>query len=461
MTSVFPIREISSYNRKWCIKARVTSKTDLRQYSRNGQPGQVFSADLLDAEGGEIRCSFFNAAANKFYDILEKGKVYTFSNGNVKVANKRYNGLNHNYEIAFAEESSDIKQQDDDTKISQMNWNIQSIRSLMNKEPPFNADLCGTIHKFEAATVIRTKKDNSEVTKRVVSLADSSGSSFDITVWGELAELPDSYFENAPAVAVKSCGIREWGNRTGSLSQKTNLVTDPEHPEIKKQADWWKSNSMSDLTNLTQEVRGGMGSGKTPWVSLAEIKLASADQTFLYNEKGDSKYFNCFVRLANIRTNDRDGKPNYPYYVACPKCNRKLDSSNTCIEHGCVPPSNRFMFTAAFSDKSDSCWLTCFEDSGKAVFNQNADQIKDQIESMAPEKFVQYIKGFSLQGLYRVTVRVKPDEYQGEKRPKYSAVRVEKAAASQVVDFMYDSFMQEATKIGDVPDFGRPMAMAQ
>ena len=31
-------------------------------------------------------------------------------------------------------------------------------------------------------------------------------------------------------------------------------------------------------------------------------------------------------------------------------------------------------------------------------------------------------------------------------------VRVEKAAASQVVDFMYDSFMQEATKIGDVQE---------
>lgn len=34
MTSVFPIREISSYNRKWKIKARITNKGELRTFDR-------------------------------------------------------------------------------------------------------------------------------------------------------------------------------------------------------------------------------------------------------------------------------------------------------------------------------------------------------------------------------------------------------------------------------------------
>lgn len=29
--------------------------------------------ELLDAEGGEIRASFFNEAAEKFYDLMEVG----------------------------------------------------------------------------------------------------------------------------------------------------------------------------------------------------------------------------------------------------------------------------------------------------------------------------------------------------------------------------------------------------
>ena len=45
-----------------------------RQYKqRNGSDGQVFHVELLDAEGGEIRASFFNEAAEKFYDLMEVG----------------------------------------------------------------------------------------------------------------------------------------------------------------------------------------------------------------------------------------------------------------------------------------------------------------------------------------------------------------------------------------------------
>ncbi len=39
-----------------------------------------------------------------------------------------------------------------------------------------------------------------------------------------------------------------------------------------------------------------------------------------------------------------------------------------------------------------------------------------------PEKFPNFIKSHTLSGLYKVVMRVKPDEWQGERRPKYSAV---------------------------------------
>jgi len=460
MSALFPIREISSYNRKWKIKARCTSKSDLRSYMRNGQQGNVFSADLLDHEGGEIRCSFFGDAANKFFDILEKGKVYTFANGSVKVANKKYNSLNHNYEIAFAEATAEIVQQDDDSSIEQMNWNIQSIRSLMNKEPPFNTDLCGTIHKYEPVSTIRTKKDNNEVSKRVISIADSSGSSIDVTLWADLANMDDKYFEGAPSVALKSVGIREWGQRSGSLSVKTNFVSDPSNVDVKKQSEWWKtSGGVAELTNLTQVQAGGLGAGKTPWVTLAEMKMQGQDQLFLSGS--DAKYFNCFARLATLKVTDREGKQQMPFYEACPKCNRKLDANHTCIEHGTVDPSPRYMFTAAFADLSDHMWLTCFHETGQLIFGTSADKTKLDIESMAPEKYSNWMKNHQLEGLYKVVVKVKPDEYQGERRPKYSVVRTESMPADTVAEFMYQTFIQKATEVGDVPDFSRAVAMAQ
>lgn len=46
---------------------------------------QVFSVDLVDKDGGEIRASFFNEAVGKFHSILEEGKVFTFRSGQVRV----------------------------------------------------------------------------------------------------------------------------------------------------------------------------------------------------------------------------------------------------------------------------------------------------------------------------------------------------------------------------------------
>lgn len=295
----------------------------------------------------------------------------------------------------------------------------------------------------------------------MVSVADSSGCSVDVTLWGELAEMPDSTFQGNPAVALKAVGIREYGVRTGSLSNKASYVTDVENAEIKKQSDWWKaSGSVAELTNLTQVNSGGVGGGKTPWATLAEIQMEARDQVFLSGN--DSKYYNVFCRLANLRSSDREGKQQLPYYNSCTKCKRKLDGAGYCVEHGQVEGTPLFMFSAAFSDRSDHQWLSCFDDVGKIVFGTGADKVKTDVESMEPEKYASYIRGHTLQQLLKVTVRVKPDEYQGERRAKFSAVRADVVNSDAVTDFLYSELIAVAVSNGDtIFDPTRAMAMAQ
>jgi len=462
MAAIFPIREISSYNRKWCIKARITNKQELRTFDKGMTKGSVFSVDLLDAEGGEIRCSFFNECAQKFVGEIEKGKVYTFANGSVKVANRRYNNLNHQYEIAFSEINADIKPCEDDTAIKAMNWNFMSVRALTNKQPPFTTDLCGTIHQFQSASMIRVKKGTAEegdVAKRMISVGDQSGHTMDITLWGSLADLPDTFFEKQPTIAMKNVGIRDWGNRTGSLSQKTNFVTDESLPEIQKNMEWWEgSGKNTTFTNITQVQGGGIGGGKTPWSTIADIKLCGQDQIFLSGN--DSKYFNTFVRCCNLRTTDRDQKHQFPYYDACPKCNRKVDVTGSCVEHGQVTAAPRYMFSACYADKTDSIWMTGFEDSGKTVFGVGADKLKQAVEQTPPDGFSNLIKSHQFGGMYKAVVRVKPDEYQGERRPKYSAVRVEPIAADVAAEFMYEQIMSTAATNGQVSAYNPSTAVA-
>ena len=86
---VTPIASITPYQNKWTIKARVTSKGDVRTWNKSTGSGKLFSMDLMD-ESGAIRVTAFKEMCDKFYDYAEVGKVYYIANCSVKAANRQY-----------------------------------------------------------------------------------------------------------------------------------------------------------------------------------------------------------------------------------------------------------------------------------------------------------------------------------------------------------------------------------
>ena len=64
-----------------------------------GAWGKVFSVELLDKAGGEIKASLFDQGCDKYFDILEVGKCYVLSKGSGKIANRQFNTCNHRYEL--------------------------------------------------------------------------------------------------------------------------------------------------------------------------------------------------------------------------------------------------------------------------------------------------------------------------------------------------------------------------
>lgn len=66
-----PITALPITTDRWRIKGRVNKKTDIKKFHTNkGNDGEFFSVDISDAAGSEIRCTFFNTAAVKFFEIL-------------------------------------------------------------------------------------------------------------------------------------------------------------------------------------------------------------------------------------------------------------------------------------------------------------------------------------------------------------------------------------------------------
>lgn len=64
---------------------RITKKSDIRRWSNARGEGYLFSVELLDEDGSEVKGTFFKADADRWIDVLQEGQVYSFSGGRVKV----------------------------------------------------------------------------------------------------------------------------------------------------------------------------------------------------------------------------------------------------------------------------------------------------------------------------------------------------------------------------------------
>lgn len=85
---------------RWHIKARVTQKSEIKKWHNSKSDGQLFSVHLLDSSG-EIKATIFTDQVDRFFNLLEEGKVYYISKARVTMARKQFSTLNNEYELVF------------------------------------------------------------------------------------------------------------------------------------------------------------------------------------------------------------------------------------------------------------------------------------------------------------------------------------------------------------------------
>ena len=93
-----PIKALNTFSRDWKVLGRISQKAEKRLTNKGGS---ILKITIIDIYGTKIEGAFFDEAADHFDRKLSEGKVYTFSNGTVKLANKKFTSIKNDLTLIF------------------------------------------------------------------------------------------------------------------------------------------------------------------------------------------------------------------------------------------------------------------------------------------------------------------------------------------------------------------------
>ncbi|KAL5203099.1 hypothetical protein ABZP36_014051 [Zizania latifolia] len=436
-TRIVPITALNPYQITWTIKARVTAKTDIRHWNNAKGSGAVFSFDLLDAHGGEIRASCFKEAVDKFYSLIEVGKVYLISRGTLRPAQKKYSPLNNDYEINLEAVMSSVEVcPNDDNSIPGLQYNFRKINELENMNKEAIVDLLGVVISVSPSfTVMR--KNSTEIQIRTLQLKDSSGRSIDIALWGKFCDVEGQQLQLQcdsglnPIVALKGARVSDYGGRSACTTFSTQLIINPDFPEVERLRQWYiTEGKTAPCISLSREMPS-MGRADVR-KTIAQIK----DDNLGRSDKPD--WITIKAAISHVMTDNF-------CYPACPLIFNGKQCSKRAVKNGdgawycdrCDQSFKRYEYrylvTFQIQDHTGTTYAIAFQEAGEQIFGRKAQElfsIRHDEQDDAQLKFAEIIEGVRWH-LYLLKLRVKEETFNDESRVSCNIVKAEKLDPSK------------------------------
>lgn len=421
----------------------------MRSFDKNGRAGKLFNLDLLDQDGTEIRATLWNGCAEKYDDMLKTGKVYIFTNGQAKLANKRYNNTGHNYELSFDENANITTVEGDDASISQVKiGNFVQLRKLATMEVPMlPVNICLVVTEVGEKKDIKTKPKNGSPGKdmflRRVVCADASECDLEVTFWNEAADLCETKIQKGTVICIKGMKVTDYSGRNGSVFDASSVYTGLDLPECKEVKEWYaKSQGLALRSLTTGERKATDGENKSGTLAELEVEISklAQDQQIYWDT---TAYFS-FLRLQ------REGRSIPLWYMACTKCGKKV-TGDECI--ACqVPmrnPNMKYLLTSTLiEDSTATRWVTAFDNVGSEFLGVSANDLAEkktregQDEQATMAMLDKLLRPKYTSQEYKMRLRAKMEEYQGQLRPRVqvlSADPVEKKLEEEMARLLSKS----------------------
>ncbi|KAF7143292.1 hypothetical protein RHSIM_Rhsim05G0012300 [Rhododendron simsii] len=439
---IIPISALNPYQHRWAIKARVTAKGDIRRYPNAHGDGKVFSFDLLDSDGGEIRATCFNAVLDRFYEIIEVGKVYFISKGSLKPAQKNFNHLKNEWEIILQATSAVDLCPDEDGSIPSQQFSFRPISEIEIAENNSIIDTIGIVTAVNPSVSIM-RKNGMETQRRILNLKDQSGRSVELTLWGDfcnregqnLQEMVDSGF--SPVLAVKAGKVNDFSGKSIGTISATQLFINLDSSEAQSLRIWFDqggknttSQSISrdiipggpknEIRKTVSQIKDeGLGRlDKPDWITVKAIISSIKTDTFCYTA--------CPLMIGDRQCNrkvTRSGNSRWQ----CDWCNQEIKECDY-----------RYLLQAQVQDNTGLTWVTVFQESGEEILGCPAKDLYFlKYEEEDDVKFAEIIRG-SLFAEYLFKLKIKEELYGDEQRVKITVVKAEKVNYSAECKRMLD-----------------------
>ncbi|VFQ68137.1 unnamed protein product [Cuscuta campestris] len=439
---IIPISALNPYQGRWAIKARVTAKGDIRRYNNAKGDGKVFSFDLLDSDGGEIRATCFNAVLDHFYETIQVGKVYMISKGSLKPAQKNFNHLKNEWEILLEASSTVDPCLEEDPSIPRQQFSFRPISEIEFVENNSILDVIGVVTSVNPSVPI-LRKNGMETQRRVLSLKDHSERSVDLTMWGDfcnregqqLQEMLDSGF--FPVLAVKAGKVNDFNGKSLGTISSSQLFINPDSPEALSLRQWFDqggknvashciskelipSGSKNEIRKIMCQIKNeGLGrSNKPDWVTVKATLTFIKTDTFCYTA--------CPLMIGDRQCNKKVTKLGNSRWM-CERCNQESEECDY-----------RYLLQVQIQDHSGLTWVTAFQEAGEEIFGCSAKELyMMKSEEEDDSRFSGIIKKcLFTQFLFKL--KIKEENYGEEQRVKITVIKADKTDPSPECRYLLD-----------------------
>ncbi|KAI9262305.1 putative replication factor-A protein 1 [Phascolomyces articulosus] len=406
-SSLFPITGLNPYQNRWTIKARVTSKSEVKHWHNSKGEGKLFNVHLLD-KSGEIKATAFKDQVDRLYHILEEDKVYYISKARVTMARKQFSTLDSEYELVL-ENQTEIEVCPDEVAIPKVNYNFVRIADVESCEPNTTIDMIAVVRDDNGVQEIVTKTTGRPVKKRELVVVDDSEKQIRLTIWDKLAEEFDS--SGAPVVAFRGLRVGDFGGRSLSLGSSGSAKVNPDIPETTKLKHWYASQSTdASYSSFAPQSTGSIGHQANTRISLNKVKKDGLGSS----EKPD--YFSTRATVVFMRSEN-------PAYPGCPECRKKMVANeNGWACEKCnkqfPEPTWRYILTASIEDATAQLYVQLFDETAAIIVGQSANEVM-RLKDSDVDAFTKAMSE-GLFKTYNFKVRAKSDTFNDTTRIKYN-----------------------------------------